>query len=102
MFDESRIGLALAGTRDAWARAWAHSIVGSLARAAWRELRTVDLLDRVRATCWLALVAAGTALALRQVMPRVEPLTWIVPAAVALVAVVVMVATPGAGSTTRA
>jgi hypothetical protein len=89
---DSRIVRALSGTADACRRAYASSAVVTACRRTVRPLVPGPLADRVRAVACVAAVAAVTTLMLRTAGTELEPFTWVLPAAVAVIAVACLVA----------
>ena len=89
---DSRIGRALMASADACHRAAADSAFLRSWRRTTRALVPASLAERVRAVACIAGVAAATTLTLRIAGTGTEPLTWMLPAAVALMAVVCSVA----------
>jgi hypothetical protein len=89
---DSRIVRASKACADACSRAAADSAALEAWRRASRTFVPASLAERVRAVACIAGVAAATTLTLRIAGTGVEPLTWMLPAAVALIAAVCSVA----------
>jgi hypothetical protein len=85
---DSRLVRALGACADTCNRAAADSTALAAWRRATRTLVPASLADRVRAVACIAGVAAATTLTLRIAGTGNEPLTWMLPAVVALMAVV--------------
>lgn len=83
---------ALSAGLDACRRAYASSVVVSACQRAVLTLVPAPRPDRVRAVSSVAAVAAVTALILRLAGSERDPLTWILPAVVAAIAVLCFVA----------
>jgi hypothetical protein len=83
---DSRIVRALSASADACGRAASNSaVVAGWHRTLW-PLVPGPLADRIRAVGVVAAVAAATTLVLRIAGTGSEPLTWMLPAAVAAIA----------------
>jgi hypothetical protein len=89
---DSRIAHALSASANAFSRAASSSAI----LAAWRRtpLLPGPLAERIRAVGVVAAVAAATALVLRVAGTGSEPLTWILPAAVAAIALACVAGAP--------
>jgi hypothetical protein len=89
---DSRIGHALSASVDACRRAYASSaVVAACRRTVW-PLVPGPLTERVRAVGCVAAVAAATTLMLRPAGSEMSPFAWVLPAGVAVIAVVCVVA----------
>jgi len=96
---ESRLVGMLSAAMDGFRRAIDSSAVVAACRRTVRRLVPALLSERVRAIGVVAGVAAVTTLALRAAATEREPLIWVLPSAVAVVAVFCVVA---AGAIARA
>ena len=85
---DSAIARALSMTADAWHRAASSSAVVAAYRRKVLPLAPARLADRVRAVGCVTATAAATTLILRTFSTERDPLTWALPAAVGIVALV--------------
>ena len=92
VLEESVVGRAIARTRAPIERAWASSRTARATRRAASVAESKTPIERLRAVCGMALVAAVSALALRFLAGRPAPLVWIVPSVVAIGAAAVLIA----------
>jgi hypothetical protein len=89
---DSRIVRTLSASVDACRRAFTSSaVVAAYRRTVW-PLLPGPLADRVRAAGCVAVVAAATTLVLRLAATEHDPFTWVLPAAVGVMAAVCLVA----------
>ena len=85
---ESRLGRALLACADICRRAYNSSAVVAACRRTLSPLVPDVLADRVRAAGCIAAAAGATTLTLRLAGTELEPFGWVLPAAVAVIAVV--------------
>ena len=93
VIEESAVGRAITRGLASVEGAWASSHAARAIRRPASALEAMPPIDRIRLASGIALVAAGTALALRFFAGRPAPLVWIVPSAVAIGAAVMLTAT---------
>ena len=97
---DSRAGRMVASVLDGVEHAWPRSMPGRV----WHSigLALESTVARVQAVASVVVIAMGTALVLRMAAPSPAPLSWIVPAAVGVAALVgLAVARPLAATLTR-
>ncbi len=85
---ESAIARALSAAAGAWDRAYSSSALVAAYRRKVLPLVPAQMADRVRAVGCVTAMAAATTLILRTFSTERDPLTWALPAAVGIVALI--------------